>query len=488
MKNEMHTQPPASSDAVRAVLNLEDRLLEVERRMPGSPYEVLEVEETDDDATILGALAVALGGLEVGPEIQDVPPNLRRRLEKARARLEKAAAFLQDPQARVALDLDIGLGLSEGRTDAEREALRQELAKRRKQVSEEERAAFARARPYVERGTEMLGAGDVKGARTMLRMARMYDPYDMEILDLCAAAHGVVASAESMAMLRGNVMPTPPPVPTSPKPPPSKPQRPRPKRSKPQRSKPSPRAPSSAKRAPVPGPSWWPAARLAGAMLLVMLLTASVAAASVLALPIEDVLSLANVGTTREGPEEPTAAAASEGPDKVLPEWVRLLTRARDAADSGDAAKAHALAAQSYELQATEQALEVMAVSACEMQDPASARASYVKLVGRKARQRVAQLCSRDHIDLRVGVEAATATDLLTQARKASEAGEEAQACRLASQSQALKHSAEALQMMVVCACKGGDAERAKRLADSLADAEREPIRAPCTEQGIDLD
>jgi hypothetical protein len=102
----------------------------------------------------------------------------------------------------------------------------------------------------------------------------MYDPYDMEILDLCAAAHGVVASAESMAMLRGVVLP---------------PKEPDPTRSKPARSKPSSRAPSSAEHASVPRPSWWPAARLAAAMLLVMVVAASAAAASVLTLPIEDV-------------------------------------------------------------------------------------------------------------------------------------------------------------------------------------------------------
>jgi hypothetical protein len=462
----VHTEPPLSVAAAQALVDLEDRLLEVERRMSGSPYEVLAVPASGDEEAVRKALAAGLEALEEGPEHVDVPPHLRRRLETARGRLQEAAASLGDPRTRVTLDLDIGLAVSEGRTEAQREALRRELAARRERATDDERLALSRAQAYLEAGTEKLGTGDTKGARSMLRMARLFDPYDLEILELCAAAHGVVASAESMAMLRGVVLPK-----KEPEPPP-----------------PPPVLPPMARRPSVQGPTVWPAVRLAGVMLLVMVLTASVSAASVLVLPVPDVRSLVADGAADEGSAQEAAAVAQDESGGALPEWVRLLTRARDAAEADDPAQAHALAAQSYELQATEQALEVMAVSACEMQDPASARASFVKLVGTRARQRVAQLCSRDHIDLRQGVEAATASDLLKQAREASEAGDEARTCKLASQSQALKHSAEALQIMVSCACKGGDAERAKRLADSLSDAEREPIRSQCSKQGIDIE
>jgi hypothetical protein len=478
------TEAQLSADAAKALIALEDRLLEIERRMSGSPYEVLGVSEVDDEEAIRTALAEGHIAVEMRDEQMDVPPHLRRRLERARARLDEAAATLADPRARAALELDIGLALAEGRTDAVRNALREELAARREQAPEEERRAFPRARPYLERGTELLGAGDVKGARPMLRMARMLDPYDLEILDMCAAAHGVVASAESMAMLRGLVLP-----PTASTAEPSKATPPRPPPPKRKRSKPAaPARPTTSAERPLARTStMWPGARLAGAMLLVIVLTASASAAAVLTLPIDDVLRLASFGAVDEEQEDADGRAAQAESESALPDWVRLLSQARDAADARDPAKAHTLAARSRELQPTEQALEVMAVSACRLQDPALARASFVKLVGSKARRRVAELCARDHIDLHQGAEAATATDLLVKAREAREAGKGDEACKLASQSQGLKHSVEALQMMVVCACRAGDSERAKRLADSLAVAEREPIRSECREHGIDL-
>ncbi|MCB9569377.1 MAG: protein kinase [Myxococcales bacterium] len=82
----------------------------------------------------------------------------------------------------------------------------------------------------------------------------------------------------------------------------------------------------------------------------------------------------------------------------------------------------------------------------------------------------------------------ASALDLLEQARKAYRRGENDAAYTLASQSQGLRRSADALEIMGLASCARGDSERARWVYRQIASSRRAAIQDRCRAGGITLD
>jgi HEPN domain-containing protein len=84
-------------------------------------------------------------------------------------------------------------------------------------------------------------------------------------------------------------------------------------------------------------------------------------------------------------------------------------------------------------------------------------------------------------------VDGYTPSELLDKARKAREAGDEASACRLAQESNDAAVSADAMEILGVCACKSGDAIKVARLLKRLPRARHAPITEACAAAGVTL-
>jgi predicted component of type VI protein secretion system len=110
------------------------------------------------------------------------------------------------------------------------------------------------------------------------------------------------------------------------------------------------------------------------------------------------------VAKKKKSTPEATAKEPDDGgvpPPPVGPAQTpeQLLADARKASLAGDAARAYALARDSHKLSQSEEALQLMGVSACKMGDATKARAAHKKLTGGK-RTQLASLCASKGIEL----------------------------------------------------------------------------------------
>jgi hypothetical protein len=82
---------------------------------------------------------------------------------------------------------------------------------------------------------------------------------------------------------------------------------------------------------------------------------------------------------------------------------------------------------------------------------------------------------------------AQTAEQLLSDARKASMAGNASKAYKLAKEAYASGKSPDALQLMGVSACKMGDAAKARSAYKKLSGSKKSQLASLCSSKGIEL-
>jgi Tfp pilus assembly protein PilZ len=169
------------SDVLR---NLEDELTLVERgQAGGSAYDVLGVKPSSTQDEIQGLFRARSSALS-DERLGALSPELEVRLARAREELAHAHAILTDPERRAALDVQLKIMRPTNRSQAELDAHRQEMLRRREQSLDYERTDWARAEPLANDARGALGAGDPASARRAIRNALLYDPYNPEHHDL----------------------------------------------------------------------------------------------------------------------------------------------------------------------------------------------------------------------------------------------------------------------------------------------------------------
>jgi curved DNA-binding protein CbpA len=452
---------PSLPAAVETMLQLEDQVVESERYMHGTPYEILGVKEEATTADIRAAYAERLAELEAGTQGR-LPIRLVERLEAARNRIGGAHDQLVDPQSRAIVDVESNLLLPTGATKATDKAFREELSARKARASAEQKHDFAASEAYARLGTEKLSAGDIVGARGLFRVALMFDPYDMEIRHLCSAAHDAIKASESSVAKTSDVVAdagTPETGATTAPPPPLE----------------RPRAAASS---------------IALLVATVIAATAGAFAAFQWGPQIVDAgrRSAEMIGAASREEEDPSLAEADGAESEELAQWVRLMTQARTAARAGQMERAFQLAKQSYEEQPSEPALELMISAACRLGDEKQARADFERLTNATFRSQAVAACASVGIQLTGDAAEATPEELLARARDSIESGNMKEACNLARRSNEGKRTTEALKILVRCACNDRDAERARHLAKFLRRPERQSVRRACARRRIKID
>jgi hypothetical protein len=177
---------------------------------------------------------------------------------------------------------------------------------------------------------------------------------------------------------------------------------------------------------------------------------------------------------------EPEAAEPEPEPEPASP-----LAEAQRAFDAGEFARAYELADAVGEK--TNERFTIMTLAQCHLDEGPTARQLFRKLAGRNTRSEVAAACGELGINVFAKGKGYTAKELLRKAQKAREAGDKAQSCELADQSNKKRSSAEAMEILGVCACEAGSKTRAEHFLKYLADANDVPIIEACKAAGIEL-
>lgn len=144
------------------------------------------------------------------------------------------------------------------------------------------------------------------------------------------------------------------------------------------------------------------------------------------------------------------------------------------------AAKRYADAAAQYETTNDQESLEMMATSACAMDDGVKARSAFRKLVGGDRRSRVMVDCRERGVDVSAKGDGPTPGEMLRQGERALAAGDADKAEELARDSNRLERTQEAILLTAVAACAGGRVDRAVSLRRHLSSANRKTLKARC--------
>jgi hypothetical protein len=417
-------------------------LTSLEHRAHGTAYDVLGLSPTAGEANVRGAVSEQLAALRRWSALPDLPATLARRIEALRARTEEAGTLLADPTQRAALDVELGVLLP---TDGDRErraAFAGELRSRRARASGRQRTDSAVARSHLQLAKHYIRQKDDEDAHHLLRVSLLYDPYNLEARELCAACEARLPARPST--VRSDEGPPPPADYVE--------------------ATPIARSPATAR------------LHLAGAMMAAMLVTTIASAATV-----------ASLDSPSSSVSEPKAAVEAPAAADDQPSWVELLTPAFEAIESGDYDRALAFARGSQALQPSSRAAEAIAIASCATGDVERARASYLKLTSTGAMRRVASACKNHDIYLGPELRRVAALDLLPRAWKASSAGRMEEACNLANESMALWPNSQARLSLVVCACHRDDVGRARFLASLLAPDDWNAAAARCEAIGAPL-
>jgi hypothetical protein len=148
---------------------------------------------------------------------------------------------------------------------------------------------------------------------------------------------------------------------------------------------------------------------------------------------------------------------------------------------------AHDLARRSWDAEHGNDAVRLMALAACELQDGALARSAFRKLKGQETRTEVYGVCRGLAVDVRSSIDGYTPAELLVKATRALERGEHESAYDFARQSNKIKHTTAAMTMMATCACHKRDADDAAHFLGMLPKAKREEVAAACKSAGVEL-
>lgn len=434
--------PEEAGSSARALLRVDQILSTLEHRAHGTPYDVLGLSPTARDASVREAVSEQLGALRRWAALPDLPTTLSRRIDMLRARTEEAGTTLSDPAQRAALDVELGVLLPMDGDRERHEAFARELQMRRDIAGAKLPSDTTVARSHLQLARHYLQQGDYQAAHHLLRVAVLYDPYDIEARQACAACE---ARLPAQPVAAGSETSPPPPA-------------------------------EYVEATPIPRPPVAARLHLAGAMLAAMLVTTIASTATVAA--------LAAPAASAPGPTTASGPAMSEDEQGS---WVDLLTDAFAAIEAEDYERALALATRSQSLQASNRANEAITIASCGTRDVARARASYVKLSGGSTVARVTAMCESLGVSLHPGLRRVAALDLLPRAWEASGAGRTAKACDLASESMTLWPNSGARVLLVVCACQRDDTERARALASLLVPANWQAAAMRCKEVGASL-
>lgn len=183
----------------------------------------------------------------------------------------------------------------------------------------------------------------------------------------------------------------------------------------------------------------------------------------------------------------PAAAADAVAPEDELEEIVEEEAVEADddpapeipAVDPG-ASKRYADAAAQYESTNDQESLEMMATSACAMDDGVKARSAFRKLVGGDRRSRVMVDCRERGVDVSAKGDGPTPAEMLRQGERALAAGDADKAEELARDSNRLERTQEAILLTAVAACAAGRVDRAVSLRRHLSSANRKTLKARC--------
>lgn len=188
----------------------------------------------------------------------------------------------------------------------------------------------------------------------------------------------------------------------------------------------------------------------------------------------------------------PAAAADPVAPEDEPEEIVEEEPEDEDAVEADDepaseisavdpgASKRYADAAAQYESTNDQESLEMMATSACAMDDGVKARSAFRKLVGGDRRSRVMVDCRERGVDVSAKGDGPTPAEMLRQAERALAAGDADKAEELARDSNRLERTQEAILLTAVAACAGGRVDRAVSLRRHLSSANRKTLKARC--------
>jgi hypothetical protein len=144
-------------------------------------------------------------------------------------------------------------------------------------------------------------------------------------------------------------------------------------------------------------------------------------------------------------------------------------------------------ASAEYESSGSNEALQTMVLSACEMDDGAKARQAFRKLKGTQERSSAMASCSERNIDLTLKISGPTPAELLVQARRKLAASDFQGAYDLAKDSNSRQRDSEALSVMAQSSCGLGETETADRLRGMLLPKERDTVTAFCAKVGAEL-
>lgn len=179
--------PEQQRELLEVTLLLDEEVHLLESSAHGTAYDLLGLEMSATQDGVAAAYAERLAEIDAGALHGRIPYYLRERLDRMRAALDAALEVLSSPASRAQLDLRLEENLPAGRSDAEMEAFRAELAFRRESASPEQQADYALARPFAEAARREAAVGRALGARGLLRAALLHDPYNLELRQLLAA-------------------------------------------------------------------------------------------------------------------------------------------------------------------------------------------------------------------------------------------------------------------------------------------------------------
>ncbi len=160
---------------------------------------------------------------------------------------------------------------------------------------------------------------------------------------------------------------------------------------------------------------------------------------------------------------------------------------ARAALDRGEFARAHELARAAFKIDRDNEAMRIMAVAACQLDDGALAREAYRSLAGPRTRSDVFTLCRERGVDVRAKTKGYTPDELLAKASRMAELGDPETAYDIARASNREHRSAAALELMGICACKMKSADKAGYVAGLVSAEAKKRIVDECTAAGVEL-
>lgn len=492
------------------LMRLDRALREVEGLSSSDPYEVLGVEEHSSFDEVREVLEERLKDFTIDESLGRLPSLLNARIDAAKGKLWEAAGILCDPAGRATLDTAHGRLRPATQEPSVQEAFEAQLKGWREQATEEQRAEFSLADPYVELAAERQRMGDLRSTRTLLQAALMYDPHNLGIRNAIISVRDEMREKQS------------------------------------QRERPAP-AHGSFTAGPIPAvdevavepadaveldtPSGSKTGIIVGIIGVVALLgvggavlamqsgndTEPAAAAEagesaeseVAATPAKAEAAAPVTPTTEDPPTEDTAPQAApeetsgetdtpppaedlDGPppptevatpapaEGPFAEVHALLT-------AGEFEQAHALAKTHTKGEHKRDAYRWMTLAACHQRRGVKARKAFQHVVGKAPRGELRDRCAELGIDVTVKTKGETPREMYYRALEAEEVGDFKKACYLATQSNFKKPSADTMVMSGACACRQGKTGRAQKLRRLLEPSDRPRLDEACKELGVEL-